>query len=39
MNSWKMEAKKPPPPLTWNVRCKIALGIAQGQVYCITIYP
>ncbi|WJX59138.1 hypothetical protein P8452_44498 [Trifolium repens] len=25
--------KKPPPLLTWNVRCKIAAGIAQGLAY------
>ncbi|XP_045830975.1 receptor-like protein kinase [Trifolium pratense] len=28
-----LHEKKPPPPLTWNVRCKIAVGIAQGLLY------
>jgi serine/threonine protein kinase len=28
-----LHEKKPAPPLTWNVRCKIAVGIAQGLAY------
>ncbi|AET00008.1 LRR receptor-like kinase [Medicago truncatula] len=28
-----LHEKKPPPPLTWDVRCKIAVGIAQGLLY------
>jgi len=28
-----LHVKKPPPRLTWNVRCKIAVGIAQGLAY------
>jgi tRNA A-37 threonylcarbamoyl transferase component Bud32 len=28
-----LHEKKPPPLLTWNVRCKIAAGIAQGLAY------
>jgi serine/threonine protein kinase len=28
-----LHEKKPPLPLTWNVRCKIAVGIAQGLLY------
>jgi hypothetical protein len=28
-----LHEKKPPLPLTWNVRCKIAVGIAHGLLY------
>jgi tRNA A-37 threonylcarbamoyl transferase component Bud32 len=28
-----LHEKKPAPPLTWNVRCKTAVGIAQGLAY------
>jgi hypothetical protein len=28
-----LHVKKPPPPLTWNVRFNIAFGIAQGLAY------